>query len=115
MSEGTQKPRGERLACSLKSLDGCIGAYSVYPGEAPRSVAKVEDVVWNKPPEKEVSEGAFSVIGDMGMTGRVLIINTYQWRALTQAKLEKFFYAAILWGMNPMKVVEDAQMMTKRT
>jgi hypothetical protein len=110
----TMAPRGGRLACSLKSLDGCIGAYSVYPGEAPKSISKVEEVVWNNPPQKDVSEGAFSVIGDMGMTGRVLILNTYQWRALTQAKLESFFYAAILWGGNPMKVVEDAQMMTKR-
>ncbi|MFM9971938.1 MAG: hypothetical protein ACKVQK_26455 [Burkholderiales bacterium] len=108
------KPRGERLACSLKSLDGCLGAFSVFPGEAPKSIAKIEDVVWNKDPQKDVSEGAFSVIGDMGMTGRVLIINTYQWRALKQAKIESHFYAAILWGLNPMKVVEDAQMMTKR-
>ena len=54
------KPRGERLACSLKSLDGCMGAYSVYPGEAPRSVSKIEDVVWNTPPQKEISEGAFA-------------------------------------------------------
>ena len=109
------KPRGERLACSLKSLDGCMGAYSVYPGEAPRSVSKIEDVVWNPPPQKEISEGAFAVIGEMGMTGRVLMLNTYQWRALTQAKLEPHFYAAILWGLNPMKVIEDAQMMAKRS
>ena len=108
------KPRGARLACSLKSVDGCIGAYSVFPGEAPKSVAKIEEVVWNKTPEKDVSEGAFSVIGEMGMTGRILIINTYQWRALTQAKLESHFFGAILWGLNPLKVVEDAQMMTKR-
>jgi len=108
------KPRGERLACSLKSLDGCIGAYSVYPGEAPKSVAKIEAVDWNNPPKKDVSECAFSVIGDMGMTGSVLLLNTYQWRALTQAKLESHFYAAVLWGLNPMKVVEDAQMMAKR-
>ncbi len=108
------KPRGERLACSLRSLDGSVGAYSVYPGEAPKSVAKIEDVVWNTPPQKDVSEGAFSVIGEMGMTGRILILNTYQWRALSQAKLESHFYGAILWGGNPMKVIEDAQMMAKR-
>ena len=108
------KPRGERLACSLKSLDGCMGAYSVYPGEAPKSIAKIEEIVWNNPPQKDVSEGAFSVIGEMGMTGRVLVLNTYQWRALAQAKLEPHFYAAILWGLNPMKVIEDAQFMAKR-
>ncbi len=108
------KPRGERLACSLRSLDGSVGAYSVYPGDAPKSVAKIEDVVWSTPPQKDVFECAFSVIGEMGMTGRILILNTYQWRALSQAKLESHFYGAILWGGNPMKVVEDAQMMAKR-
>jgi hypothetical protein len=109
------KPRGQRLVCSLKSQDGSIGAYSVYPGEAPKSIARTEEVVWDKPPQKEVSEGAFSVIGEMGMTGTILLINSYQWRALSQAKLENHFYAAILWGLNPMKVVEDAQMMAKRS
>ena len=113
MSEGV-KPRGERLACSLKTMDGCIGAYSVYPGEKVKTVAKVEPVTWNKDPAKEVQEGAFSVIGEMGMTGRILLLNTYQWRALTAARLEEPFYAAILWGLNPMKVVEDAQIMAKR-
>lgn len=108
------KPRGERLACSLRSIDGCHGAYSVYPGEAPKSVSKVEPVVWDRPPAKDVQEGAFSVIGEMGMTGRILLLNTYQWRALTAAKLEEHFYAAILWGGNPLKVVEDAQVMAKR-
>ena len=28
------QPRGTRLACSLRSLDGCSGTYSVIPGEA---------------------------------------------------------------------------------
>ena len=108
------KPRGERLVCSLKSLDGSVGAYSVFPGEAPKSIARVDPVVWDKPPGKEVMQGSFSVIGEMGMTGTILVLNTYQWRALNQAKLEQFFYAAVLWGGNPMKVVEDAQMMVKR-
>jgi hypothetical protein len=108
------KPRGGRLACSLKSVDGCNGGYSVFPGEADKSIAKIEPVVWDKTPEKEVAQGAFSIIGEMGMTGRILILNTYQWRALKEAKLEQFFYVAILWGGNPMKVVEDAQMIAKR-
>ena len=108
------KPRGERLACSLKSMDGCNGAYSVYPGEAPRSVSRIEPVVWDRPPSKDVQQGAFSVIGEMGMTGRIMLLNTYQWRALTAAKLEQHFYAAILWGGNPMKVVEDAELMARR-
>ncbi len=108
------QPRGERLVCSLKSMDGCVGAYSVFPGETPKSVARVEEVVWDKAPTKDVMQGSFSVIGEMGMTGTILVLNTYQWRALSQAKLQSFFYAAVLWGGNPMKVVEDAQMMVKR-
>jgi len=108
------KPRGERLVCSLKSLDNCIGAYSVFPGEAPKSISKVEEAVWNTPPQKEVMQASFSVIGEMGMTGTILVLNTYQWRALNQVKLQEPFYAAVLWGLNAMKVVEDAQMMAKR-
>jgi hypothetical protein len=54
------------------------------------------------------------VIGDLGMTGQVILVNQYQWRALTEAKLEKFFYAAMLWGKSPFKVIEDAQLMLKR-
>jgi hypothetical protein len=61
-----------------------------------------------------VVKGAFSVIGDMGMTGQVVVVNQDQWRALAQAKLENFFYGAILWGKNPFKVIEDAQTMLKR-
>ena len=33
---------------------------------------------------------------------------------LTAAKVENFFYAAILWGKSPFKVIEDAQFMLKR-
>jgi hypothetical protein len=109
------KPRGERLVCSLRSIDGCVGAYSVFPGEAPKSISKIEPVVWDKEPGKEVMQGAFSVIGEMGMTGSILLLNTYQWRALKQANLENYFYAAVLWGGNALKVVEDAQLMAKRT
>jgi len=43
-----------------------------------------------------------------------VLINQYQWKALQDAKLEKFFYAAMLWGKSPFKVIEDAQMMLKR-
>ena len=108
------KPRGERLVCSLRTIDGCVGAYSVFPGEAPRSISRIEPVVWDREPTKEVMQGSFSVIGEMGMTGSILLVNTYQWRALKQAKLENFFYAAVLWGGNPLKVVEDAELMAKR-
>jgi hypothetical protein len=51
------KPRGERMACSFKSLDGFHGRFSVFPGEALKSVARIEEFAWNKMPEKEVSEG----------------------------------------------------------
>ena len=109
------KPRGQRLACSLRTLDGCVGAYDAFPGEAPRSVAKIDPVNWDRPPEKEVVEAAFSIIGEMGMTGHIIRLNQYQWRALAKTKLEEPFYASILWGGNPLKVVEDAMTMAKRS
>ena len=108
------EPRGQRLAASLRTMDGAIGAFSAYPGTTPKSIAKVDPVEWNKPPEKPVHECHFSTIGDLGMTGRVIMLNQYQWRALTDTKLEEAFYASILWGGNPMKVVENATMLAKR-
>jgi hypothetical protein len=54
------------------------------------------------------------VIGDLGMTGQVILVNQYQWQALNAAKLETFFYGAILWGRSPFKVIDDAQMMLNR-
>ena len=107
-------PRGNRLACTLKTVDGAHGSFDVSPGEQPGSIAKVDPVIWNKQTESPVLEGAFTVIGEMGMTGQVILVNQYQWRALLEAKLEKFFYGAILWGKSPFKVIEDAQMMLKR-
>lgn len=109
------KPRGQRLACSLRSVDGCVGAYDVYPGEAPKSISKVEPVRWDRPPQKEVLEAAFSMIGEMGMTGAIVRLNQYQWRDLKKVKLEEPFYAAILWGENPFKVTEDAALLAKRS
>jgi len=107
-------PRGSRLACTLKTIDGCQGSFDVTPGEQPNSIAAVGEINWNKTPGKPVQEGAFTVIGDLGMTGQVILVNQYQWRALTEAKLEKFFYAAMLWGKSPFKVIEDAQLILKR-
>jgi hypothetical protein len=49
------------------------------------------------------------------MTGHIVRVNQVQWRALTKVKLEEPFYAAILWGGNPLKVLEDAVMLAKRT
>lgn len=107
-------PRGQRLACSLRTLDGCVGAYDAYPGETPKSISRIDPVQWDRQPEKEVLEAAFSMIGEMGMTGRIFRLNQYQWRALTQVGLEEPFYASILWGGNPFKVVDDATMMARR-
>lgn len=107
-------PRGSRLACSLTSADGCNGSYDVHPGEKPGSLAKVEPVRWDKPPQGPVQQGAFSVIGEMGMTGQVVVLKQEQWQVLNDAKLVDFFYGAILWGKSPFKVIEDAKLMLKR-
>lgn len=107
-------PRGSRLACTLRSEDGCNGAYDVTPGEQPGSVAQVEAVKWDRPPQKPVVEGTFTVIGDFGMTGQVIVLKQSQWEALRETKLEPFFYGALLWGKSPFKVIEDAQLMLRR-
>ena len=85
------EPRGQRLAVSLRSPDGAHGVFSVYPGTTPKSIAKVDLVAWNTPPEKPVQEYHFSTIGDLGMTGRVIMLNQYQWRALADTKLDEAF------------------------
>jgi hypothetical protein len=108
-------PRGNRLACSVKSSDGAIGTYDVIPGEQPNSIAQIGQVRWDRPTDKPVAEGAFTIIGDLGMTGQVILVNQEQWRALVETRLESFFYAAMLWGKSPFKVIQDAQMMQKRT
>jgi len=108
------KPRGTRLAASLRTSDGASGVYSVYPGEEAKSVAGVDPVAWDRPPTGKVVQGAFTVIGELGMTGQLIVLNGYQWEALTKAKLEHHFYAAILWGGSPLKVVDDAQLIGKR-
>jgi len=107
-------PRGNRLACSLRTVDGCQGSFDVYPGEQPDSISKVDPIKWDREPMKPVLEGAFTVIGDLGMTGQVILLNQYQWRDISDARLEKFFYGAILWGKSPFKVIEDAKMILKR-
>ncbi len=63
---------------------------------------------------RRVLEAAFSVIGEMGMTGHIIRANQYQWRALTKVKLEEPFYASILWGGSPLKILEDATVIAKR-
>lgn len=107
-------PRAQRLACSLRSIDGCTGTYSVLPGSEPRSIEAVEPVVWDRPAEREVQQAMFTLIGEMGMTGTLLLLNQYQWRALNATGLQEPFYAALLWGGNALKVVEDAALLAAR-
>lgn len=109
------QPRGSRLACSLTSMDGCRGSFDAYPGAAPKSIEKIEPVRWDKAPQQPVHGGMFSLIGDMGMTGELIRVNAHQWRSLTEAGLEKFFYVDILCSGHPFKVIEDAQRMTKKS
>ena len=107
-------PRGNRLVCTLRTADGAQAIYDVPAGEQPGSVGKIEPVKWNKASDKPVVSAAFVIIGDLGLTGKAHQLNGEQWQALTLAKLEPFFYGAILWDGNPLKVVEDALRMLKR-
>jgi hypothetical protein len=106
--------RGNRLVCTLRTADGAQAIYDVYPGEQPNSVGKMDAVKWTKTSNEAVLSASFVIIGDLGLTGKAQQLNAEQWRALTLAKLESFFYAAILWDGNPLKVVEDAQKIIKR-
>src|SRR5687767_361791 len=56
-------PRGNRLACTLRSVDGAQGTFDAYAGEQPGSISRVDPVKWNKRTDKPVLEGAFTVIG----------------------------------------------------
>jgi len=107
-------PRGNRLVCTLRTADGAQAIYDVQAGEQPNSVGKVDPVKWNKASDKPVVSASFVIIGELGLTGKAHQLNEEQWHALTLAKLEPFFYGAILWDGNPTKVVEDAIRMLKR-
>jgi len=108
------KPRGTRIACSLRSADGANGVYSVLPGGEAKSVGTIEPVKWDKPPAGPVVQGVFTIIGEMGMTGQVILLDQVKWEALKSTKLESHFYAALLWGGTPLKVVDDAVVMSRR-
>jgi hypothetical protein len=108
------KPRGSRVACSLRSSDGASGVYSVFPGTEAKSIGTVEPVKWDKQPAGPVTQGVFTIIGEMGLTGQVILLDQPKWEALLKAKLEIHFYAAMLWGGTPLKVVDDAVVMAKR-
>jgi len=107
-------PRGNRLVCTLRTTDGAQAIYDVHAGEQPNSIGKVDAVKWNKATDKPVVSASFVIIGGLGLTGKAHQLDEQQWRALTLAKLEPFYYGAILWDGNPAKVVEDALRMLKR-
>ena len=108
------KPRGSRVACSLRTSDGANGVYSAFPGAQPKSIGSVEPVKWDKQPTGHVIQGVFTIIGEMGMTGQVILLDQAKWEALQKTELEQHFYAALLWGGTPLKVVDDAVVMSKR-
>lgn len=109
------KPRGDRIACSLESEDGARGVFSVHAGAEPNSVARVDPVEWGeKKPTGNIKVAMFSIIGDMGYTGQIIRITGEDFLALMRTKLIGNFYAAILWGGGPMKIVKDAQLLAKR-
>jgi len=107
-------PRGNRLVCTLRTTDGAQAIYDVHAGEQPNSIGKVDAVKWNKATDKPVVSASFVIIGGLGLTGKAHQLDEQQWRALTLAKLEPFYYGAILWDGNPAKVVEDELRMLKR-
>ena len=111
---GPAKPRGSRVACSLRAADGASGVFSVYPGAEPKSIARHDDVQWDKPPTGPVVQGVFTIIGEMGMTGQVILLDQAKWEALQKTKLTQHFFAALLWGGMPLKVVDDALILSRR-
>lgn len=109
------KPRGDRIACSLESEDGARGVFSVHAGTEPHTVSRVDPVEWGeKKPTANIKVAMFSIIGDMGYTGQIIRITGEEFLALMRTKLITNFYAAILWGGGPMKIVKDAQVLAKR-
>jgi hypothetical protein len=64
------------------------GVYSVYPGEeAPKTLGTIEPVAWDRTPTGKVWQGAFTVIGEMGMTGQIILLDREKWRALEKTIL----------------------------
>jgi hypothetical protein len=88
--------------------------YSVFPGGEAKSIGNVEPVKWDKDPAGPIVQGVFTIIGEMGMTGQVILLDQAKWEALQKTKLLNHFYAALLWGGTPLKVADDALVMSKR-
>jgi len=108
------KPRGSRVACSLRTSDGANGVFSVYPGTEAKTLDRKDEIKWDKTPTGPVTQGVFTIIGEMGMTGQVILLDQAKWDALQKSKLVSHFFIALLWGGTPLKVVDDALMMVKR-
>lgn len=108
------KPRGSRVACSLRTSDGANGVFSVYPGTEAKTLDRKDEIKWDKTPTGPVTQGVFTIIGEMGMTGQVILIDQAKWDALQKSKLVSHFFIALLWGGTPLKVVDDALLMVKR-
>ena len=103
------KPRGERIACMIETVDGARGVYSVFAGTEPQSIDRIDPVEWGATkPSGRVKLAMFSVIAEMGMTGQIVRITGPEWMALMRANQMQHFYATILWGGGPLKVVQDA-------
>lgn len=110
------KPRGERIACMIETDDGARGVYSVYAGTEPKSVDRVDPVEWgDTKPKGNVTVAMFSIIGEMGMTGQIIRITGAEWLALMRTKQMTNFYATILWGGGPLKVVQAAVAIEKKS
>jgi hypothetical protein len=108
------KPRGTRVACSLRTSDGANGVFSVYPGSEAKTLDRKDEIKWDKTPTGQVVQGVFTIIGEMGMTGQVILLDQAKWDALQKAKLVSHFFIALLWGGTPLKVVDDALVIVKR-
>jgi hypothetical protein len=103
------KPRGERIACMVETADGARGVYSVFAGSEPQSIDRIDPVEWGeKKPSGRVKLAMFSVIAEMGMTGQTIRITGPEWLALMRTDQMQNFYATILWGGGPLKVVQEA-------
>jgi hypothetical protein len=83
-------------------------------GDDPGAIGRIEPVIWNQPGKRDVVEATFVPFSNLEMTGRIVTLDQQQWHALVHAKLESFFYLAMLWGKDPTKVVADAEILLRR-
>ena len=89
------------------------GHHRAYPFEVNPWASK-DEIKWDKTPTGPVVQGVLTIIGEMGMTGQVILLDQAKWDALQKSKLISHFFIAMLWGGTPLKIVDDAVMMAKR-